>query len=236
MTGMFPMRGLSVWRRRRRRAALGVAACLLLLGVGPPSAAFAQLPDFLKPKNIPLPERSPRPSPGEAGAPRTPDGRGSVPRIAFVQAAKFLEPGEIWDVFLVLEDEGGDLKSLEWELRQKGPGGTSRGTIPLVLPRAKPKIGQEKFKEDEIDRLAGFVELDTGGPDVLRHPGRFDGLRMTLTLWVVDRNSLQSAKRSLPLTLRLGAPRPVRPVLSGTSFRNRIGRLRAVFPDPLGGK
>lgn len=136
-------------------------------------------------------------------------------------------------MFIVLEDVEEDLKSLEWELRQEGPGGTSQGAIPLELPRSKPKEGQEVFQEDRIGKLAGFLALDTDGPDVLRHPGRFDGLRMTLSLTAVDANGLRSERRNLLLTFRLGAPRTLPPVQPGVSFRHRIGAIHAVFPDPL---
>ncbi|MFQ5911865.1 MAG: hypothetical protein ACE5JS_01635 [Nitrospinota bacterium] len=162
--------------------------------------------------------------------------QGPSPRITFARAVKFLEPGEVWDIYLVLEDADEDLKSLEWELRQKGPGGISQGTITLEAPRKKPKEDQEKFKEDRIGKLAGYLELDTGGPDVLRHPGRFDGLQMRLTVYAVDKKGLRSRERVLSLTLRLGAPRFPRPVLQGASFRHRFGALQAVFPDPLNAK
>lgn len=229
------------------RPTIFVAALLIVLPTaGTAGRAFAQLPDFLKPKNLPLDDVRLQGAPeGKAS------GKGAVrglsigrsmkrpnpaPRISFAQAAMDLAPGEIWDLYLVLEDEDEDLKTLEWELHQEGPGGSSRGVIGLALPRKAPKEDQEKFKKDEMGRLAGYLELDTGGPDVLRHPGRFDGLRMMLTVTVVDRKGLQSKRRVFPLTLRLGAPKPPRPVVSGVTFRHRFGSIIAVFPDPLAGK
>ncbi|MDP6088236.1 MAG: hypothetical protein QGF68_19645 [Nitrospinota bacterium] len=229
------------------RRTIFVAAFLIVLptAVRAPRA-FAQLPDFLKPKNLPLDDARPQDAsdgkasgkgsvPGQSGG-RSIKRPNPAPRIIFAQAARNLTPGEIWDLYLVLEDEDKNLKTLEWELLQEGPGGSSRGAISLAFPRKAPKEGQERFENDEIGKLAGYLELDTGGPDVLRHPGRFDGLRMTLTVTAVDRNGLQSKKRIFPLTLRLGAPEPSRPVVSGVTFRHRFGSIIAVFPDPLAGK
>ena len=209
---------------------------------GTAGRAFAQLPDFLKPKNLPLDDARPQGKASGKGADRGLSTGRSIkrpnpaPRISFAQAARFLAPGEIWDLYLVLEDEDENLKTLEWELHQEGPGGSSRGEIRLALPRKAPKEGQERFKKDEISKLAGYLELDTGGPDVLRHPGRFDGLRMTLTVTVMDGKGLQSKSRVFPLTFRLGAPQPSRPVVSGVTFRHRLGAIIAVFPRPPGRK
>ena len=196
--------------------------------------APAQLPDILKPGDFPLDK-----------SPKTPDKPkddlfqgvnselGTAPKITYARAADLVAPGEIWEIFLVLQDEEGDLKSVEWELRQFGLGGTSKGTLPLSLSRKKPKEGQEKFKRDVIEKLSGYIELDTAGPDVLRHPGRFDGLRMELIVVAVDRRGLQSKKRVFSLTFRLGAPRATRTVTCGGKFSYRIGSIVAVFPDPL---
>ena len=218
------------------RAVILFATWVFFAGASPFSPAFAQLPDFLKPENLPSVDEPAPPFPRGESKPRSPKAKGPAPRITFARAAKILEPGEIWDIYLVLEDAEANLKSLEWELRQEGPGGISRGTIPLALPRTKAKVGQELFKEEEIGKLAGYLELDTGGPDVRRRPGRFDGLRMTLIVAAVDKEGHRSQKRTFPLVLRLGAPRPSRPVLPGVSLRHRIGAIAAVFPDPLGGK
>ena len=125
------------------------------------------------------------------------------------------------------------MKTVEWELRQFGPCGTSKGTLVLSLPRRKPKDGQEKFKRDVIENLRGYIEFDTAGPDVIRFPGRFDGLRMQLTLMAVNRSGLQSKKQVFPLTFRVGAPRAARPVISSGKFSYRLGSITAVFPDPL---
>jgi hypothetical protein len=211
---------------------LFIFGLLFFIGFGLQSPAFAQLPDFLKPKNLSIDEEQPNEPRPKAKSPFLKQEE-SRPKITFSQAAEILEPGDVWDIFVALEDSGEDLRTLEWELRQEGPGGTTRGTTKLVLPRKKPKEGQEKFKEDEIGKLSGYLELDTGGPDVLRRPGRFDGLRMTLTIQAVDRRGNRSEKVSFPLTLRLGAPQFTRPVKSGVSFRNRLGNIGAVFPDPL---
>jgi hypothetical protein len=208
---------------------------LFFVGLGLNSSAFAQLPDFLKPKNLPIDEKGPNAPRPKAKSPFL-KREESRPKITFSQAAEFLEPGDVWDIFLILEDSGEDLRTLEWELRQEGPGGTTRGTIKLVLPRKKEKEGQEKFKEDDIGKLSGYLDLDTGGPDVLRRPGRFDGLRMTLTIRAVDSKGNRSEKVSFPLTLRLGAPQSTHPVKPGVSFRHRFGSIGAVFPDPLSTK
>ena len=142
------------------RPTIFVAALLIVLPTaGTAGRAFAQLPDFLKPKNLPLDDVRLQGAPeGKAS------GKGAVrglsigrsmkrpnpaPRISFAQAAMDLAPGEIWDLYLVLEDEDEDLKTLEWELHQEGPGGSSRGVIGLALPRKAPKEDQEKFKKDE---------------------------------------------------------------------------------------
>lgn len=195
---------------------------------------LAQLPDILQPGNFPLDKFSKTPEkPNDDLFQGVNPELGTAPKITYARAADFVAPGGIWEIFLVLQDEEGDLKSVEWELHQFGPGGTSKGTLLLSLPRKKPKEGQEKFKRDAIENLSGYIELDTAGPDVLRHPGRFDGLQMRLIVVAVDRRGLQSKKRVFSLTFRLGAPRSARPVISGGKFSYRIGSIFAVFPDPI---
>lgn len=194
----------------------------------------AQLPDFLKPGKILLdkPSESRPKSKFKVLKEANSDARRG-PRITYAKAADLVAPGEIWEIFLVLEDKGGDLKSVEWELRQFGPGGMSKGALRLSLPRRKPKEGQEKFKRDVIENLRGYIEFDTAGPDVIRYPNRFDGLRMQLTLVAINRSGLQSERRVFPLTFRLGAPHAARPVISSGKFSYRLGSIVAVFPDPL---